>query len=156
LNTVKCSTGWQLDLLFGTAPFLFASFVHSELEEGDIGEAVGKGKKEIVALGTSYGLASKYTSFVCVEDREEAVVATMESRTIPLPAPVSTAVAQPPPKAKSSAPRQYNGGGGEGMTTRSKLNTLKVSLATCTALSSRAIKTPFGIIALVSALLETI
>ncbi len=43
-----------------------------ELESGDRGEQLGKekSKEEIILLGTSFGIASKYTSFVCVEDRE--------------------------------------------------------------------------------------
>ncbi len=50
-----------------------------ELEEGDSANK----KQEIVILGMRYNLASMYTSFVAVEERDQRVNEAMELRPIP-------------------------------------------------------------------------
>jgi hypothetical protein len=54
------------------------------LERGVEGKNDEEVKKEVIDLSLAYSLSSRYTTFVAVEERQEATEGTMQRRTVPL------------------------------------------------------------------------
>jgi hypothetical protein len=54
------------------------------LERGVEGKSDEEAKREIIDLSLAYSLSSRHTTFVAIEEREEATEGTMVRRTVPL------------------------------------------------------------------------
>ena len=122
------------------------------MESGDRGDKLGKdkAKAEIIQLGTTFGSASKYTSFVCVEDRTDAQVSTMQLRDVP-----SVTPANKKQKTSNSFPSSYTSyrGGGGATATRSKsvqFCSLPSKKRKGTTSGLKPTMTPFGFTAIVA------
>lgn len=114
---------------------------------GDRGELLGKekSKEEIVSLGVEYSLASKHTSFICVEKREAPVINTMESRSVNAASSTSNKVKTM--RKIVTLQRSYGGGGGGATATRSKtaIGDISRGLAKKQKVGDLFADTPFGI-----------
>jgi hypothetical protein len=55
-----------------------------ELEEGDLSKTLSKDdiKSEVIKLGLTYNLASTFTSFIGIEERDVPVMETMQQRVV--------------------------------------------------------------------------
>lgn len=63
---------------------LYARSAIRALERGVEGKSDEEAKREIIELSLAYSLSSRHTTFVAIEEREEATEGTMVRRTVPL------------------------------------------------------------------------
>lgn len=73
----------------------------------DRGQGGGRVKREIVRLGVTYGLASRHTSFVAVEQRETPVSGQAELRRVPIALTRGWGGEDQAPKQKTGAFRSF-------------------------------------------------
>lgn len=104
--------------------------------------------KEILRLGLTYKIASSQTSFVCVEDRDEQVIDSMEISRIDATQPKSVSAPNqiqnlPVPKSTSSSTSRYTGGAAPRRTRSTTLSKLKKKRKDRSDLDKTLI-TPFG------------